>query len=68
MKQHQDDEKRHLEAARRDLVVEFSDRLPASEVTSRFDEIVGQFEGAKVRSFVPVLAGRMARERLRHSV
>lgn len=59
------DEQRQLEAARRDLVAEFADRVPEAEVTSRFDDIVRQFEDAPVRGFVPVLAGRMTRERLR---
>ena len=60
-----DDEKRQLDRARRDLVTEFADRVPPHEVEARFDEILRQFEGAPVRSFVPVLAGRVARERLR---
>jgi hypothetical protein len=60
-----DDEERQLEAARRDLVAEFADRVPQSEVGARFDEIVRTFEGAPVRGFVPVLAGRAARQRLR---
>jgi hypothetical protein len=60
-----DDEKRQLEAARRDLVAEFADRVPEAEVSARFDEIVHSFDGAPVRGFVPVLVGRAARERLR---
>ena len=56
---------RQLEAAKRDLVAEFADRVPETEVTARFDEIVRTFEGAPVRGFVPVLAGRAARQRLR---
>lgn len=59
------DEQSQLDAARRDLVAEFADRLPEGEVTARFDEIVQEFDGAPVRGFVPVLAGRMARQRLR---
>ena len=60
-----DDEKRQLDAARRDLVAEFADRVPEAEVHARFDEIVHAFDGAPVRGFVPVLVGRAARERLR---
>lgn len=60
-----DDEQRQLEAARRDLVAEFADRVGEAEVTARFDEIARGFEGAPVRTFVPVLVGRAARERLR---
>jgi hypothetical protein len=61
------DEQRQLDAARRDLVAEFADRVSEAEVTARFDEVVHTFDGAPVRTFVPVLAGRQARERLRTS-
>ena len=60
-----EDELRQLERAREDLLREFDGRLPETEVRARFDEIVAGFEGAPVRGFVPVLAGRAARERLR---
>ena len=60
-----DDERRQLEAARRDLVAEFADRVPEHEISARFDEIARDFEGAPVRTFVPVLVGRAARQRLR---
>ncbi|HWH28839.1 MAG TPA: hypothetical protein VNU26_07745 [Mycobacteriales bacterium] len=63
-----DDERRQLDAARRDLVAEFADRVPESEVGARFDEIARAFEGAPVRTFVPVLVGRAAREQLRQAV
>jgi hypothetical protein len=63
-----DDELRQIERARQDLLREFDGRLPETEVRERFDEIVAGFEGAPVRSFVPVLAGRAARERLRRLV
>ena len=59
------DEQRQLEAARAALVSEFAGRLPADEVAARFAEIVGEFEAATIRGFVPVLAQRKARERLR---
>ena len=58
----QDDEQRQLESARRDLVLEFSGRLPADEVEARFDAIVSEFEHAPVRTFVPVLARRRVRQ------
>ncbi len=58
----QDDEQRQLASARRDLVQEFSGRLPADEVGARFDAIVAEFEGAPVRTFVPVLARRRVRQ------
>ena len=63
-----DDELRQIEQARQDLLREFDGRLPEVEVLARFDEIVAGFEGAPVRGFVPVLAGRAARERLRRLV
>lgn len=61
----QDDEKRQLQRTCQDLVREFGDRLPESEVQARFEQVLHAFDGAPVRSFVPVLAGRAAREQLR---
>jgi hypothetical protein len=63
--QRDDDEKRQLQRACQDLVKEFGQTLPEDEVKARFEEILREFEGAPVRSFVPVLAGRAARARLR---
>lgn len=60
-----DDEQRQLDAARRDLVAEFADRVPESEVTTRFDELVRRYSDAPVRGFVPVLVGREVRSSLR---
>lgn len=60
-----EDEQRQLDAARAALVSEFEGRLPADQVDARFGEIVREFETAPVRGFVPVLAQRKARERLR---
>ncbi|MFP5218625.1 MAG: three-helix bundle dimerization domain-containing protein [Actinomycetes bacterium] len=60
-----EDERRQLQRACQDLVREFSGKLPADEVQARFEEIVHQYDDAPVRSFVPVLAGRAARQRLR---
>ena len=60
----QEDELRQLEHAKRELVVEFRDRLPAEQVTARFDRIVAEFEGAPVRTFIPVLARRRVRQEL----
>jgi hypothetical protein len=59
-----DDERRQLESARFDLVQEFQDRLSSDQVGARFDAIVADFDGAPVRSFVPVLARRRARREL----
>ena len=60
-----DDEKRQLQQTCQDLVREFGDRIPQAQVQERFAEIVHGFDGAPVRSFVPVLAGRVARQRLK---
>jgi hypothetical protein len=60
-----DDEKRQLRRTCQDLVREFGDRLSEAEVQARFEEILHSFDGAPVRNFVPVLAARAARERLR---
>lgn len=60
-----EDERRQLRRACEDLVVEFGDRLPSDQVQARFEEVVHRFDGAPVRTFVPVLAGRVAREDLR---
>jgi hypothetical protein len=60
-----EDEQRQLESARKALVSEFAGRLPEAEVAARFGEIVEEFQAAPIRGFVPVLAQRMTRERLR---
>ena len=59
------DEQRQLDAAREALVTEFAGVLPEAEVAARFSDIVREFESAPIRGFVPVLAQRRARERLR---
>jgi hypothetical protein len=60
-----DDEQRQLRRTCQDLVREFGDRLAEAEVQARFEEILHSFDDAPVRSFVPVLAARATRERLR---
>ena len=60
-----EDEQRQLDAARAALVSEFAGRLPETEVADRFSDIVREFEAAPIRGFVPVLAQRKTRERLR---
>jgi hypothetical protein len=62
--QSRDDEQRQLEHVRRELVDEFGDRLPPSELDARFGAIVREFDEAPVRTFVPVLARRRARQLL----
>ena len=58
------DEQRHLRRVQEDLQREFAS-LPADVVTQRFDERVADFDAAPVRTFVPVLVQRQARESLR---
>lgn len=59
-----DDEQRQLESVKREFLREYADRLSPEDVTTRFDAIVAGFEGAPVRTFVPVLARRMLRQQL----
>ena len=60
-----EDEKRQLQRACDDLVLEFRERLAEEQVQARFQDVLRRFDGAPVRTFVPVLAGRAAREDLR---
>ncbi len=60
-----DNEKRQLQQTCQQLVREFGDKVPEAEVQARFAETVHGFDGVPVRSFVPVLAGRVARQRLK---
>ena len=59
----QDDEQRQLESVHRDLLREY-DGLAPERITSRFNAIVAEFDGAPVRTFVPVLAQRRLRQEL----
>lgn len=60
-----DDEHRQLDSARRALVAEFAGQVPADQVEQRFAAIVQEYRAAPVRSFVPVLVQRQARQHLR---
>lgn len=60
-----EDERRQLERVRAELVREFAGRLGEEEVQRRFAATVAAFEGAPIRSFVPVLAQRRVRLELR---
>ncbi len=62
--QPEEDERRQLESAKQDLVLEFGDRLPGDQLAARFDAIVAEFEGAPVRTYIPVLARRRVRQEL----
>ena len=61
----QQDEQRQLDRVREDLIREFGAQLTAQVVDEQFRALVARFDGAPVRTFVPVLAQRAARERLR---
>jgi len=61
----QQDEERQLDRVRQDLIREFGAQLTAQVVDEQFRALVARFDGAPVRTFVPVLAQRAARERLR---
>lgn len=63
-----DDEQRQLETVRADLVREFGDRLSEAEVQQRFEATVGQFDGAPIRTFVPVLTRRSVRLELQRTL
>lgn len=58
------DEKRQLEHVRQDLLREFA-ALPQAQVDEAFARVVEGYTRAPVRSFVPVLAAREARQLLR---
>lgn len=68
LQQSTDDEQRQLESVRADLLREFGDRLPPEVVSARFAEVVSTFDGAPIRSFVPVLASRSVRQELRSTL
>ncbi len=61
------DEHRQIEHVKDDLVREFA-ALPESLVDEQVTQVARHFTQARVRSFVPVLVRRGARERLRHLV
>ena len=64
----QDDEVRQLANVQADLQREFGDPAVADQVERRFRETVARFDGAPIRSFVPVLAQRRVRQDLRRDV
>ena len=59
------DEARQLEHVREDLAREFA-ALPPIVVEAHVAKHLQHFDGAVIRSFVPVLVRRGAREELRH--
>lgn len=61
------DERRQIDHVRADLVREFA-AVPEKMVDDQVALDVGRLAAAPVRSFVPVLVRRAARERLRHLI
>ena len=64
---HAADEARQLEHVRDDLTREFA-ALPPTVVDAQVAKVVERLERAPVRSFVPALVRRGAREELKHLV
>ncbi len=58
-----DDERRQLRHLRDEMLQERGD-LSVEHVNSLFDAVVADFDGAPVRTFVPVLARRRLRQEL----
>ncbi len=58
-----DDERRQLEHLRQELLRERGE-LPVERVNAAFDKVVPGFDGAPVRTFVPVLARRGMQQEL----
>ena len=61
----QQDEDRQLARVREELIREFGAGVSEQVVDEHFRALVARFDGAPVRTFVPVLAQRAAREKLR---
>jgi hypothetical protein len=61
----QQDEDRQLARVREELIREFGAGVSEQVVDEHFTALVAAFDGAPVRTFVPVLAQRAAREKLR---
>ena len=59
------DENRQLQHVKEDLHREFAE-LPEAVIDEQVTAVILSFTRAPVRSFVPVLVRRGARERLRH--
>jgi hypothetical protein len=58
-----DDERRQLERLRQEMLRERGE-FPVEHVNAAFDRVVADFDGAPVRTFVPVLARRRLRQEL----
>ena len=60
-----EDEQRQLEATEQQLLQEFGGLLGEERVRHDVQDVVRQFEAAPVRTYLPVLVLRQARQRLR---
>ncbi|MET0799775.1 MAG: hypothetical protein ABWZ53_01205 [Actinomycetota bacterium] len=56
-----------LSGLRKQLTDAYGDQLPTEAIDRIAEESLVEFMDAKVREFVPVLAWRRARQRLRHT-
>lgn len=61
-------EQRQVERVRQDLLAEYAQRVSASVVDEQLGQVMDGLRRAPVRDFVPTLAHRGARERLRRLV
>jgi hypothetical protein len=57
-----------LPALRADLVREYGTTMPAAAIEQVARQALAEFDGVPIREFVPVLAWRRARSRLRRSL
>ena len=57
-----------LPALRDDLVREYGASVPTAAIEQAARQALAEFDGVPIREFVPVLAWRRARSRLRRSV
>jgi hypothetical protein len=57
-----------LPALRADLVREYGTMMPTAAIEQVARQALAEFDGVPIREFVPVLAWRRARSRLRRSL
>ena len=55
----------HIHSVVGDLAIEFDTRVDEQEVRRAVEEAFGSYAESRIRTFVPILARRTARERLR---
>lgn len=62
-----DDERRQIESLRAEVLREYGQQLGERAVAERFNAIVADFDDARVRTFVPLLAQRRLHQELRQA-